>query len=117
MRGSWLLLAIGIALEVAGTVCMKASDGFRDLRASALMFALYALSLTTLAFAFRRIDIAVGYAVWSGAGLVLVVAIGMLWFREPATAGRLLLLLLILIGLVGLPLIGAAGSGTDRTLP
>jgi small multidrug resistance pump len=114
MRGSWLLLAVAIALEVAGTVCMKASDGFRDLRASALMFGLYALSLTTLAFAFRRIDIAIGYAVGSGAGLILVVAIGMLWFREPATAGRLLLLLLILIGLVGLPLMD---SGNNRTLP
>lgn len=104
MNGSWLLLGLGIALEVAGTVCMKLADGFRDLRAAGLMYIFYALSLTTLTFAFKRLDIGVAYAIWSGAGLGLIVLIGMVWFREPATTARVVYLLFILIGLLGLRL-------------
>jgi small multidrug resistance pump len=101
---SWLLLVLGIAFEVAGTLCMKASHGFRDLRAAALMYVLYALSLTALTFAFKRLDVSVAYAVWSGAGLVLISTAGILWFREPATTARLLFMALIVTGLVGLNL-------------
>jgi small multidrug resistance pump len=112
MNASWVLLGLGIALEVAGTVCMKRSDGFRDLRAAGLMYLFYGLSLTALTFAFKRIDVGVGYAVWSGAGLALVVAIGMIWFREPATTLRVVFLLIIFAGLLGLRLVAApAGAG------
>jgi small multidrug resistance pump len=104
MKASWLLLGLGIALEVAGTVCMKLSNGFQDLRAAGLMYIFYALSLTTLTFAFKRIDVGVAYAVWSGAGLALIAAIGIVWFREPATTLRVVFLLFILVGLLGLRL-------------
>src|SRR5262245_565397 len=97
---SWFLLGLGIALEIAGTVCMKLADGFRDWRAAALMYVLYGLSLTTLTLAFKRLEIGVAYAVWSGAGLTAVVAIGIIWFREPATPARVLFLLFILVGLI-----------------
>jgi small multidrug resistance pump len=99
---SWLLLALGIVLEVAGTTCMKMADGFRDPRAAVLMFLLYGLSLTTLTLAVRGLDLAFAYAVWSGAGLVLIALVGMLWFREPATAVRLICIGLVLVGLIGL---------------
>jgi small multidrug resistance pump len=101
---SWLLLGIGIVLEVAGTLCMKLADGFRDLRAAGLMYLFYGLSLTTLTLAFKRLDVSVAYAVWSGLGLALVVLVGIVWFREPATTARLVCLLFILIGLIGLQL-------------
>jgi small multidrug resistance pump len=107
---SWFLLALGIVFEVAGTLCMKLADGFRDVRAASLMYILYALSLTTLMFAFRRLDVSVGYAVWSGAGIVLITSVGMLWFREPATAARLIFIGLILAGLVGLHLVSAPST-------
>ena len=101
---TWMLLALGIALEVAGTISMKLAGGFLRPRAAVLMYLFYALSLTTLTYAFRQIDIAFGYAVWSGAGLVLIAAAGMLWFDEPATLMRLLCITLVLVGLIGLHL-------------
>ena len=101
---SWILLALGIALEVAGTMCMKVAEGFADWRAAMLMYVFYALSLTTLTVAFREIDISVAYAVWSGAGLLLIAAAGMLFFHERVTTARLVCIALILIGLVGLHL-------------
>ena len=101
---SWLLLGLGIAFEVAGTLCMKRADGFRDVRFAGGMYLLYALSLTTLTFAFKRLDVSVAYAVWSGTGIVLIASVGMLWFREPATMARLVFIGVILAGLVGLHL-------------
>jgi small multidrug resistance pump len=104
MTSSWVLLGIGIVLEVAGTLCMKLSDGFRDLRAAGLMYVFYGLSVTMLTLAFKRLDVSVAYAVWSGAGLMLIVAAGMVWFREPATTARMVFILFILVGLLGLRL-------------
>ena len=101
---TWALLALGIALEVAGTLCMKLADGFSHPRAAFLMYVLYGISLTTLTFALRRLEIGFAYAVWSGAGLVLIATAGMVWFREPATLERLLFIALVLAGLVGLHL-------------
>ncbi len=101
---TWALLALGIALEVAGTLCMKVADGFNHPRAAVLMYALYGMSLTTLTFAFRRLEVGLAYAVWSGAGLLLIATAGILWFREPATFPRLLFMALVLTGLVGLHL-------------
>jgi small multidrug resistance pump len=109
---SWALLGLGIAFEVAGTLCMKLSDGFRDVRAAALMYLLYGLSLTALTFAFKRLDVSVAYAVWSGTGLVLITSVGILWFREPATVARLIFIALIVTGLIGLHLVGGGGEGT-----
>lgn len=98
----WWLLAVGIALEVAGTICLKYSDGLRVPAATALMYVFYGASLTVLSFAMRTIDVSVAYAVWSGAGLVLVATIGMVWFHEPPTVARLGFIAVVLAGLVGL---------------
>ena len=99
---SWILLGVGIALEVAGTLCMKMSDGFSDSRATCLMYVFYALSLTTLTLAFKHIDVSVAYAVWSGAGIVLVASVGVFYFQEPMSLTRGVYIGLILVGLVGL---------------
>lgn len=50
----------------------------------------------------KRIDVGVVYAVWSGLGTVLVVLIGILWFREPATTLRIVSISLIILGVIGL---------------
>jgi small multidrug resistance pump len=115
---SWLLLAAGVLLEVAGTLCMKASNGFSDWRAATLMYVLYGLSLTVLTFAFKRLDVGVAYAVWSGAGIVLIATAGIVWFREPASAIRFVFIVLILIGMIGLHVVGAVatGSGEDESV-
>lgn len=106
---SWGWLFAGIVLEVAGTLCMKGADGFNDWRLAALMYALYALSLTSLTLAFRHLDVSLGYAVWSGGGLVLIALAGIFWFKEPATAARLLFIACILVGVVGLNLVSHHG--------
>ena len=103
----WLFLAGAIVLEVAGTTAMKLSEGFTRLAPSVLIFVFYSASFVALTFALKKIEVSVAYAVWSGIGTALIAAIGILYFREEATALKFISLLLIIIGVVGLNLGGA----------
>ncbi len=105
---SWLYLIMAIVLEVSGTTSMKLSQGFTKLLPSLVMFFCYGLSLSALTLALKRIDVSVAYAVWSGLGTALIASIGVLWFREPLNTLKVLSLMLIIIGVIGLNLSGGA---------
>ncbi len=99
---AWGLLWIAIALEVMGTTCMKLSHGFTSWLPSVAMFAFYGLAFSCNTFATKTLDLSITYAVWSGVGTVATAAIGMLYFRESATALKLVCISLIVIGVFGL---------------
>lgn len=99
---SWAVLSGAIALEVAGTVCMRLSEGFSRLTPSVLIFVFYAASFALNTMVVRTLGLSVVYAVWSGVGTVLTALIGFLYFREPATALKMVSAGLIVIGVVGL---------------
>ena len=103
---TWLYLALAILLEVSGTTCMKLSEGFTKLVPSILLAVFYALSFGMLTLALKKLDVSIAYAVWSGVGTALIAAIGVLWFKEPATALKLISLGLIILGVVGLNMSG-----------
>lgn len=106
---SWLFLTLAIVLEVCGTTCMKLSEGFSRLAPSVLIFIFYGLSFAAFTFALRRIDLSFAYAVWAGLGVLLIGAIGILYFKEPISALKIASMVLIAIGVVGL-----YGSGAVR---
>lgn len=101
---SWVYMIAAIVLEVSGTTCMKLSEGFTRRGPAVLVVIFYGLSLTALTFALKRIDVSVAYAIWSGLGTALIATIGILWFREPATALKFVSIALIIIGVLGLHL-------------
>jgi small multidrug resistance pump len=103
---TWIYLVLAILLEVSGTTCMKLSEGFTRMLPSVLLFVFYTLSFVMLTLALKKTDVSVAYAVWSGVGTALIATIGVLWFKEPATALKLISLGLIIIGVVGLNLSG-----------
>jgi small multidrug resistance pump len=103
----WLFLAGAIGFEVAGTISIKLSEGFTRLLPSVLLFVFYAASFVALTFALKKIEVGVAYAVWSGVGTALIAAIGVVYFREAATALKFVSILLIVVGVVGLNLGGA----------
>jgi small multidrug resistance pump len=105
---SWLYLVLAIIFEVTGTICMKLAEGFTKLAPSVLMFVCYALSLTMLTFALKKIEVSVAYAVWSGLGTALIASAGILWFKEPLTALKIASTGLIILGVIGLNM----GGGT-----
>lgn len=98
----WFYLFLGILLDVAGTVFLKLSAGFTRLMPSLLTLACFAASLLPLSLATRQLPVTLVYAAWSAIGTILVATVGMLWFEEPATAVKIMSLVLIIAGLVGL---------------
>jgi small multidrug resistance pump len=99
---AWLVLSGAILLEVAGTVCMRLSDGFSRVTPSVLIFVFYAGSFALNTLVVRTLGLSVVYAVWSGVGTVLTALIGYLYFKEPATALKMVSTGLIVIGVIGL---------------
>jgi small multidrug resistance pump len=103
---SWVYLLLAIGCEVAGTTCMKLSNGLTKPLISLLMFGLYGLSLTLLTLALRGIPVGVAYAVWAGLGTAVIAVVAMIAFGESLSATKVVCLALIIFGVVGLNLAG-----------
>ena len=110
MKLAWLYLLIAIGTEVAGTICMKASQGMTRTTPSICLFAFYGISLTSLTYALKKLDISMAYAVWSGVGTAIIAIIGALYFRESMGLAKISCLTLIVLGVVGLNLWGRSHS-------
>lgn len=104
----WLMLLGAILFEVAGTTCMKLSEGFTRPVPSALIFVFYGVAFTLLTLALKKLDVSVAYAVWSAIGTAVIAGIGIVWFEEPLTVLKVVSLLLIVAGVVGLNLGGTS---------
>ena len=104
MWKSWLYLIAAIVFEVSGTTCMKLSEGFAKLVPSVLIFVFYSCSFTLMTLAIRHLEVSIVYAIWSGIGMALISAIGIFVFNESATLLKLVSILLIMAGVVGLNL-------------
>ncbi|WP_022670084.1 DMT family transporter [Hippea alviniae] len=100
----WIYLFIAILLEVSGTTCMKLSEGFSHILPSVLLFVFYIASFYFMTLALKTIDVSVAYAVWSGVGIALITLIGFFFFKESLNFIKILSLLLIVIGIIGLHL-------------
>jgi small multidrug resistance pump len=78
------------------------SEGFTRLTPSVLIFVFYAASFALNTLVIRVLGLSVVYGVWSGVGTVLTALIGMYYFKEPATAIKMVSIGLIVIGVMGL---------------
>lgn len=88
---NWLYLAIAIVSEVIATSALKSSEGLTRLGPSALVVIGYGIAFYMLSQTLKTIPMGVAYAVWSGAGIVLITLVGFFFFRQrldlPALAG------------------------------
>jgi small multidrug resistance pump len=99
---AWQVLGLAILMEVAGTTCMRLSEGLTRPAPSVLIFVFYAASFALNTMVVRTLGLSITYAVWSGAGTVLTALIGYGWFKEPATALKMASAGLIVLGVVGM---------------
>lgn len=99
---SWIFLCLAILLEVAGTTCMKLSEGFTKLLPSTLMIIFYVGSLTFLTLTLKTIEVSVAYAIWSGMGILIITFIGVFYFDESFSLLKVLSIILIIIGVTTL---------------
>ena len=99
---SWLVLVLSGVLETVWATALASSKGFTR-AVPAVVFAVALLfSMGGLAYALRSLPVGTAYAVWVGVGAVGTAVYGMLALDEPVTVARVLSLLLIVSGVVGL---------------
>jgi quaternary ammonium compound-resistance protein SugE len=99
---AWITLVVSGVLETVWAAALAQSRGFTRLVPSVVFGVALVLSMLGLAYALRSIPVGTGYAVWVGIGAVGTAAYGMVALGEPATAARLLCLVAIVGGVVGL---------------
>jgi quaternary ammonium compound-resistance protein SugE len=99
---AWAVLVVSGVLETVWAAALSASHGFSRLLPSIVFAVAILLSMAGLAYALRTIPVGTGYAVWVGIGAFGTALVGMVALGEPATAGRLICLVLIVAGVVGL---------------
>lgn len=109
---SWAYLFAAILFEVAGTTCMKVSEGFSKVIPSILIFVFYGVSFALMTLSIRKLEVSVVYAIWAGLGTALIALIGIFIFQEKMTALKFVSLLLVVAGVIGLNL-GAKVSPQD----
>ena len=101
---AWVLLIVAGLLEVGWAIGLKYTEGFTRLWPSVFTIVAMTLSVVLLGIAMRSLPVGTSYAVWVGVGAVGTAILGMVLFAEPATAGRIISLALIVAGIVGLKL-------------
>lgn len=86
-----IFLAIAIISEVIATTALKASDSFTRLLPGIISVVGYCIAFWCLTIPMRSIPTGVIYAIWSGAGIVLITTVGWLLHGQkldlPAIAG------------------------------
>lgn len=100
----WFHLIIAGLLEIAWAVGLKQSQGWTRLWPSLITVAFMIASFFFLSLALRSLPIGTAYAIWTGIGAIGTALIGIFIFDEPRTAARLVCILLIISGVVGLKL-------------
>jgi small multidrug resistance pump len=102
----WLFLVLAIVGEVAGTTCMKLSDGFTKVLPSIGLVVCYALCFGFLTLALKKMDMSLAYAIWAGLGTALITGVGVVLFHEPISSMKIGGVVLIIAGVAALNLSG-----------
>lgn len=101
---AWLLLVLAGLFEVGWAIGLKYTDGFTRLWPTVGTVLAMIISLGLLGLAMKSLPVGTSYAVWVGVGAVGTAILGIVLLGEPANAGRLVSLGLIVAGIVGLKL-------------
>jgi quaternary ammonium compound-resistance protein SugE len=98
---AWLILVVAGVLEIGWAVGLKYAEGFTRFWPSVLTIVSMIASMGLLGLAVRTLPLGTAYAVWTGIGTLGTAVLGIILFREPATALRMASILLIVAGIVG----------------
>ena len=101
-RVAWAILFLAGLFEIGWAVGLKYTHGFTRLWPTVWVLGTMTASILLLERAVRTIPLGTAYAVWTGTGVVGAAVLGIALFHEPAGLPRLLCLLLVVVGIVGL---------------
>jgi quaternary ammonium compound-resistance protein SugE len=105
---AWALVIVAGLFETAFAVSLKNSDGFSRLRWTISFVACAAISFAMLSIALRSLPVGTAYAVWTGIGAAGTALVGMLFLDDPVGTLRILSIVLIVSGVIGLNLAPSA---------
>jgi quaternary ammonium compound-resistance protein SugE len=100
----WVILVLAGLFEIGWAIGLKYTEGFTRLWPTVWTVAAMIVSLALLGLAMKSLPVGTSYAVWVGVGAVGTAILGIVLLGEPATAGRIASLALIVAGIVGLKL-------------
>lgn len=93
---NYVYLSLAIVSEVIATTALGATQGLTRLWPLAITFVFYGVAFVFLALTLRSMPVGVAYAIWSGAGIVLIAGAGWVLWRQtldgPALAGMALII-------------------------
>lgn len=105
---NWIMLIIAGLFEVGFTFCLgktKGATGSEFYWWGLGFIVSVALSMYLLAKAAQTLPLGTAYPVWTGIGAVGTVLVGILFFNEPATLGRLFFITTLIISIIGLKIV------------
>lgn len=103
----WFYLILAGFFEVGWAVGLKFSDGFTKIIPSVFTVVTMAASLYFLSLSLKTLPLSNSYAIWTGIGTIGTVILGIIIFKEPISIVRIVCVLLIVAGIVGLKLVSS----------
>jgi small multidrug resistance pump len=94
----YFFLLLAIFAEVSATSALKACNGFTHLVPSIIVITGYCVSFYSLSVAVRFIPLGYAYALWCGIGIVVIIAVGYFYYRQPVDFAGLCGVSLIMAG-------------------
>jgi quaternary ammonium compound-resistance protein SugE len=107
---AWISLFIAGLFEIGWAIGLKYTDGFSKLWPSVWTVAAMIVSLVFLEYALRTLPVGTAYAIWVGIGAVGTAIMGMWLFNESREIARIVCLLLIVAGVIGLKFVTPSAS-------
>ncbi|MDL2403890.1 DMT family transporter [Rhizobium mayense] len=96
----YAMLLVAIVLEVIGTTALQMSQQFTRLGPSIVLVLCYVAAFYCLSLTLRVIPVGIAYAIWSALGIVLISAVGLVFFRQKLDLAATIGLALIIAGVL-----------------
>jgi small multidrug resistance pump len=96
----WIYLSIAIIAEVIGTSALKSAEGFTRLVPSIIVIIGYGIAFFFLSLTLKSIPVGISYAIWSGAGIVLISLIAYFIYNQSLDFPAIIGLSLIISGVI-----------------
>ncbi|MFS8049451.1 DMT family transporter [Rhizobium sp. BR 314] len=105
---SWLYLGIAVIFEIAVAISAGNAKGFTKIGWTIATLLSGAIATYFLSLALLTFDVGVGYAIWTSVAGVGIAILGALFFGQGLNWKKALGIALVIGGVVGLRLSGAA---------
>ncbi|SFG87984.1 DMT family transporter [Pontibacter chinhatensis] len=102
MNMAWFYLILAGICEIGWAFGLKYSEGFTKIGVSVVTVVVMILSFILLAQAMKTLPLGTAYAIWTGIGAAGTAILGIFFLNEPRDFIRIICILLIIAGVVGL---------------